>query len=84
MQPIYVTWYDATCSDDWEEADDATPEASEMLCHTVGYLVEEVDGFVTIAHTTSAYGDYVRGTITIPASCIKHKAMLTWPGITSS
>jgi hypothetical protein len=70
MQLVYLEWHDATCSDSWEEADDAMPEADDMLCRSIGWLVDEADGFITVCHTHDAAEHHVRGAITIPANCI--------------
>lgn len=64
LQIIGVVWMDAVFSDK-EEA----PQPIPMF--TVGFLVEDVEGYISLAHEIGMDGEF-RGTTSVPRGMVKH------------
>ena len=63
---VEIVWRDTVSDSSWQ--DDGEIEAAHpVICQTVGYLVRETPGCVTLSHTRcDDSGDYT----TIPCGCI--------------
>ena len=47
IKGIYVEWLDATTKSGWHE----TSDCGLLKCHTLGFLMDETDDFITVAAT---------------------------------
>ena len=75
LNPTYIQWHDATAVDTWVAAKDAACTLDEMIVDTIGYLIQQDEHVITIAHSIGA--DVVRGVISIPKSCVINIVDLT-------
>lgn len=64
---VEVEWYDTTSDPNWQSRDKVLSE-SLTICFTVGYLIDNSDYAVVLAHTVNGDdSDYTK----IPAGCVK-------------
>jgi len=67
---VIIYWQDSFSMDAWQLKDTAIQNAKKpMTCKTVGFVVSEKGGSVTVCHTVNAENQ-VCGTMQIPKRCI--------------
>lgn len=68
MDILYVRWADSVAEIGWKDTDDLVdgPE----VCESIGWLVREADGFLTLAGSLATQTELCQGAMTIPLSAI--------------
>lgn len=66
---VLVVWHDAVSSDEW--TDIAELEEKCAVIHSIGYLLKETEGEITLAQNLDLSNDSCSMTITIPIMWIE-------------
>jgi fructose-1-phosphate kinase PfkB-like protein len=68
---VLVTWIDAYSIDAWKQRETLLSEAKDMmLVETTGWLIDENDKYIVVAHSVGA-GDMVCGAMIIPLGMVQ-------------
>lgn len=72
---VEVDWVDSFGEDGWMHRNDAIPTSPLGICHSAGYVLADMDGWLTLTNSFSRCGS-VYGYLSIPRVAITEVRVL--------